>query len=85
MMLTSFGGFAGAALYINMMQMLGLVMVALFAWMFHGPWLAFKRAVEAEDWPGAGDHLAQIRQIMAVNLPLGMLVVIVGGTGRFWG
>ena len=29
------------------MQGIGWVMIALFAWLFHGPWLAFKRAVDA--------------------------------------
>src|SRR5581483_6999843 len=50
MMLTAFGGFAGAPLYINIMQAIGWIMIALFLWLFHGPWLAFKRAVDAEDW-----------------------------------
>jgi hypothetical protein len=52
---------------------------------FHGPWLAFKRAVDVEDWPSAGATLNRIRQIIAVNLPLGLLVVGIGGSGRYWG
>jgi uncharacterized membrane protein len=85
MLVTTFGGFAHAPLYINLMQLLGLVMVALFVWLFHGPWLKFKRAVDAQQWPGAAGHLNRIRQIIMVNLPLGLIVVIIGGTGRFWG
>jgi hypothetical protein len=42
-------------------------MIALFVWLFHGPWLAFKRAVDSEDWPSAGASLNRIRQIIAVN------------------
>jgi uncharacterized membrane protein len=85
MLLTDFGGFAGAASYVNLMQALGLVMVALYVWLFHGPWLRFKRAVDAQDWPAAGAHLNRIRQIIMINLPLGLIVVFIGGTGRFWG
>ncbi len=85
MLVTTFGGFAGAPLYINLMQLLGLVMVALYLWLFHGPWLKFKRAVDAKDFPAAGALLSRIRMIIAINLPLGLLVVIIGGTGRFWG
>lgn len=85
MMATSFGGFAGAPLYINVMQTLGLVMVALYAWLFHGPWLKFKRAVDAQEWPAAGAQLNRIRQIIMINLPLGLIVAAIGGTGRFWG
>src|SRR5438046_6065969 len=54
MLFTTFGGFAGALLYIHLMQMIGWLMIALFVWLFHGPWLAFKRAVDVEDWPSSG-------------------------------
>ena len=75
MLFTRFGGFAGAGLHIHLMQMTGWLMIALFVWLFHGPWLSFKRAVDSEDWPSAGAGLSRIRQIIAVNLPLGLLVV----------
>lgn len=84
MLLTTFGGFAGAGLYIDIMQAIAWVMIALFVWLFHGPWLAFKRAVKAEDWPAAGARLNRIRQIIAVNLPLGLIVVVIGASGRYW-
>jgi uncharacterized membrane protein len=60
-------------------------MVALFAWLFHGPWLKFKRAVDAKDWAAAALHLQRIARIIQINLPLGLIVVVIGGTGRFWG
>jgi uncharacterized membrane protein len=85
MVFMTFGGFAGARLHVHLMQGLGWVMIALFAWLFHGPWLTFKRAVDAGDWPTAGANLNRIRQIIAVNLPLGLLVVIIGASGRYWG
>ena len=85
MLVTTFGGFAGAPLYINLMQTLGLVMVALFVWLFHGPWLKFKRAVDAKDYSTAGIQLNRIRRIIMINMPLGLVVVAIGGTGRFWG
>ena len=85
MLITTFGGFAGAPLYINLMQALAWVMIALFVWLFHGPWLAFKRAVDAQDWPAAAAHINCIRQIIMINLPLGLVVIAVGGTGRLWG
>ena len=45
---TRFGGFAGAGLHIHLIQMIGWLMIALFVWLFHGPWLSFKRAVDSE-------------------------------------
>jgi uncharacterized membrane protein len=85
MLFMAFGGLAGAGLYIHLMQLIGWLMIALFVWLFHGPWLAFKRAVDVEDWPTAGASLNRIRQIIRVNLPLGLLVVVIGGSGRYWG
>jgi len=85
MLLTTFGGFAGAPIYVNLMQAVGWIMVLLFAWLFHGPWLKFKRAVDAQDWAMAGSQLNRIRDIIRVNMPLGLIVVAVGGTGRYWG
>ena len=83
-LLVTFGGFANAPLHVNLMQGLGWVMIALFLWLFHGPWLKFKRAVDAEDWATAGANLNRIRQIISVNMPLGLIVVIMGASGRFW-
>ena len=80
MLFTTFGGFAAASPYIHLMQM-----IALFVWLFHGPWLAFKRAIDVEDWLSAGTSLNRIRQIIRVNLPLGLVVVVIGGSGRYWG
>jgi uncharacterized membrane protein len=85
MVFATLGGFSHLHLHINLMQALGWVMVALFVWLFHGPWLKFKRAVDSEDWPSAGANLNRIRQIIAINLPLGLLVVIIGASGRYWG
>jgi uncharacterized membrane protein len=80
----TFGGFAGAGVHVHVMQLLGWIMIALFVWLFHGPWLALKRAVEAEDWSKAGANLNRIRRIIAVNLPLGLIVVVIGASGRYW-
>ena len=85
MVFMTFGGMAGVRLYVHLMQGIGWLMIVLFVWLFHGPWLRFERAVDAEDWPNAGPNLNRIRQIISVNLPLGLLVVVIGASGRYWG
>ena len=45
------GGFRGAGMHIHIMHTLGWMMFVLFFWLFHGPWLKFKRAVDAKDFP----------------------------------
>jgi uncharacterized membrane protein len=79
-----FGGFAAAPLYINVMQGLGILMVLLYLHLFFAPWRRFRRALDQGALPEAGKALNQIRQIVAINLALGIIVVIVGGTGRYW-
>jgi uncharacterized membrane protein len=85
MAFVTFGGFSHLRLHINLMQAVGWVMIALFVWLFHGPWPAFRRAVNVGDWPRAGASLNRIRQIIAVNLPLGLIVAVIGASGRYWG
>ena len=79
-----FGGFAAAPLYINVMQGLGILMVLLYLHLFFAPWKRFRRALDQGALPDAGKALNQIRQIVAINLALGIIVIIVGGTGRYW-
>ena len=78
------GGFAGAGLYIHIMQGIGIVMMLLFLHLYFAPWRRFSRAVEGHAFPEAASELGRIRRIVAVNLVLGVLTIIVGASGRFW-
>ncbi len=79
-----FGGFAGAALYLNLMMGVGIIMMALYLHLMFAPWRRFKVAVDAGTWPDAARYLSQIRMIVAANLALGIITVVIGGTGRYW-
>jgi len=83
-MVFSSGGFARLPLHVNLMQGIGWVMIVLFFYLFHGPWLAFKRAVDSENWASAGASLDRIRRIISINLPLGLVVIVIAASGRFW-
>jgi uncharacterized membrane protein len=78
------GGFAGAGLYVHVMQGIGIVMMLLFLHLFFAPWRRFSVAVERDALPEAAIELGQIRRIVAVNLALGLATIIVGASGRFW-
>lgn len=84
MMFLYFGGFAGAGLYIQVMQGIGIVMMMLFLHLFFVPWRRFSDAVERNHFPEAVKQLGQIRRVVAVNLVLGLVTIIVGASGRFW-
>jgi uncharacterized membrane protein len=84
MMFLYFGGFAGAGLYIQVMQGIGIVMMMLFLHLFFVPWRRFSDAVERNHFPEAVKQLGQIRRVVAANLVLGLVTIIVGASGRFW-
>ena len=84
MLFLRFGGFAGAGLHIHVMQVTGILMMALFLHLFFAKWRRFSRAVETGAFQDAAASLDRIRRIVAINLVLGIVTVAVGASGRFW-
>ena len=79
------GGFGRVGLHINLMQGIGILMMLLFFDLYFAPWRRFRRAVAREDWAEGGRQLGQIRTIVTINLVLGLIVVAIGSSGRYWG
>lgn len=71
-------------LHVQFMQLIGIIMMLTFAHLYFVPWRRFQRALDAGDLPAAAKHMAQIRAIVTMNLALGLVVVAVGATGRYW-
>ena len=61
----------------TVMSAVGISMVAIFLHIRFALYRRLDRAVAAEQWPAAGQALAQIRQWVTVNLGLGTLVLLV--------
>jgi uncharacterized membrane protein len=78
------GGIGGGGLHIDLMQVTGLIMIANFVFLYFGPFGSFKRLLEAGDIPAAAVAQGRIRQIVVVNLVLGLFTIAVGGTGTLW-
>jgi uncharacterized membrane protein len=78
-------GFAAAPLYQHIMFLTGLVMIAIYAFVFFTPYAALTRAVAAEDWKAGGVALGRIRQLVGTNLTLGFLTIAMGTIGRLLG
>jgi uncharacterized membrane protein len=74
----------GAGVYVFVMAGIGIVMMLLYLHLLFAPWRRFREAVDRGAWPEAGKALGQIRMIVAINLILGVITLIVGGTGRLW-
>lgn len=63
------------------MMAVGLVMMAVFAWIWFGPWRALRSAVAAEDWARGAQALNRIRQRVAFNLGLGIVTLAIATLG----
>jgi uncharacterized membrane protein len=85
MMFLVYGGFARAPLFVHVMQGTGLLMMLIYLHLYFAPWRRLQKLVQAADWQNAGKQLAMIRKLVAINLALGVITVLIGSTGRFWG
>ena len=80
-----YAGFGGIGLHIHLMQGIGILMMLLFFHLYFAPWRRFRAAVVREDWAEGGRQLGQIRTIVTINLVLGLVVVAIATSGRYWG
>ncbi|MGH6988448.1 MAG: CopD family protein [Stellaceae bacterium] len=85
MISVGFGGFAHLPSFVNIMLGLGIVMMLAFGHLYFAPWKRMKRALDRGDLAAAGKALGQIRMIVIFNTYLGLIVVVIGATGRYWG
>jgi uncharacterized membrane protein len=87
LLLSGFGmiSLGSGGLYVQIMMGLGIVMMLAFAHLYFAPWRRFQRALDSGDLAAAAAQLKQIRLIVTANLFLGLVVVAIGATGRYWG
>ncbi|RTZ76438.1 MAG: hypothetical protein DSZ02_01210 [Gammaproteobacteria bacterium] len=84
MIFSVYGGMGGVALHVHLMLAMGLVMMAVFIYIFFVPYRALRMAVKAEDWSAGGKALATIRRLVGFNLLLGLATVAVSTGGMYW-
>lgn len=82
MVIKEMGGMAAVGLHVHIMLTLGLVMMLLFMHLYFSPYKKLRRAVVADQWETAGKALNQIRQFIAINLIIGLIVIVVASAGR---
>ena len=68
-------GMKNAPIGWRLMFGIGLVMFALFAHLYFGPFRRLKLAVAAADWPEGGKRVGQIATLASVNLILGAVAI----------
>ncbi len=75
-------GFRNAPVGWNLMFVLGLVMAAVFAYVYAVLFPMLRAHCAASAWPAAAQALNSIRQMVALNLVLGALTVIAAVSAR---
>ena len=80
-----YGGFRGAGWHVHVMHFTALIMAAVFVALFTGPWREFRAARAAGDDPRSAAAVDRTRQLVTMNLALGLATVAVAAWGRFGG
>ena len=75
-------GGLGAPLYALAMMILGILMMLIYFHVYFAAYRRLRRAVDAQDWPLAGKALGQIRQLVGLNLILGLVTITLATVGR---
>lgn len=76
MIVFAYGGFAHLHWSINVMNLLGLVMTAVFLFLFFGPYRKLRRAIRPSP-----ELLGRVRLLVTVNLVLGLAIIVVASVG----
>ena len=76
-------GFGAWPWWLLVMIGLGLAMMALFMHIFFSPYKRLRRGLDAGDDERIRATIGQIRQIVLVNLLLGVVVAVVASAGRY--
>ncbi len=83
MLFQVFGGMGNVGLYVHIMHALGLVMIAIYFYVYFVPYQGLKRAVAAQVWPEGKGHIDRIRDLVGINMILGLITIAVAAGGRY--
>ncbi len=83
MLFAHFGGFGAVGKHVHIMHGVGLLMIAIYLFLYFVPYAAMNRAINEADWPRAGAKLGIIRRLVGINLLLGLFVSGIAAGGRY--
>lgn len=76
-----YGGLTYVPRHVHIMLALGLVMMAVYGYVFFACYVPLSLHVGKQRWKEAGEQLGRIRKLVAFNLTLGLLTVSVAVIG----
>jgi uncharacterized membrane protein len=77
-----YGGLRNAPWGVHAMIAIGLVMIAVYAWVAVRLNPRLQAAVRTADWPAGGAAAESMRRWILLNLALGVVVIVAGIAGR---
>ena len=81
-MILATGGFRSVHWRVQAMMSLAIVMAAIYVYIRASVFKALRRAVADSEWPKAASLLNTVRQLVGMNLVLGVVVFAVAIVGR---
>ena len=78
-----YGGLAKLPIYLHLMHGIGWIMFFIFMHLWFTPYSRFKRALSKGDLPEAATNLNKIRQLVTINLVLGLVNAVIGASGVY--
>lgn len=76
-MIYLYGGISQVPRHVHIMLVLGIVMMLIYGYVFFACYVPFSLHVAKQRWQEAGELLAKIRKLVAVNLTLGVVTIAV--------
>ncbi len=70
--------------HVHAMIFIAVIMTLIFGYIYARPFKALKAAVVSKDWSAGAKALGQLRQLMLINLVLGLITVAIGAGGRYF-
>lgn len=83
-MIYLYGGISRVGWHVHAMLALGIAMMLIYGYVFFACYVPLSLHVSKQRWKEAGEMLAKIRQLVAVNLSLGLVIMLVVLIGRGW-
>jgi uncharacterized membrane protein len=83
MVFLKFGGFSGVPSLHRGNMAIGIPAIALYGYLYFGPWQQFRRAMARHDLMAAQKGIARVRAVMAIILTLGLIASVVSAAGRY--
>ena len=83
MIMQIWGGFGTTGLDLKLMHIIGWVMILIYMVVYFVPYRRMRAALASNDIKTAANGLALIRKLVALNLTLGLVVIVIAGAGRY--